>query len=1025
MHAASLWRRAELTRVLPADILGVCGTKYPAQLERCSRTTAPGRIWLDAGWAAGPMSNRSAGVAVVLGPRFRERDVHSTHAGPAGLAGRFLGVHIRNCRVDIGIVVAYFPPAPWKAAEQARYRTTCRTLTAAIDEFFDKLGAGATPLLLMDLNDGMGKEGTRATQAPVRTEVVSEGSATLERTPDGAGALCRAVLEKHGMVAANALATRPYGTFFPAQGSPTLIDYVCAPAALVAAAFGSRRLMQEGRLLQPIHTLARREHVPVEALLRYELWHQPREERPARWNQDELMRGVREQWRRHEFLDALDKETGHTRTHAGWTQALTQPTPDRAFELLNSCLERAGRGLYDLDHPRTPAQAGLAETREALLQRRLALRASLEHSNEEELLAVQDALKEVTALNKRAHRQAALERKKRIMEEMDEAWAKRRLAEVGRLGRLLGRPRIGPKRRSYTSLSGALPTPEEWSEAWAKAGHLGGMSATPVVWEDFADGIAEAHLPLPELTPEHVVRAHADLASIRRYMQHAPKRKASPTIPLELLWMALFPHKAAKPPPPGLGATANAGSARFERCLHEALAHVRRTQLAPLAWHRSRGVALVKKAGVPGPAGRRVVHLLDPIGKGFFAGMLQRKKAQRGDRRQHHWDHGFLPGRRREGAILVELLGAWKLRRLGVSSIASHKDMTNAFPSVLWATKHAATSELLLPHDCHLGRQRYVCATVELPSAPGEANALLKPGCGGLMGDPFEVANFLACSSYPVGAWQDWHVRCAPGGDAMLVPDLVGLLCGQEPGVGDHSLGCEHEAGRLEEEQEAAVGDRSLGCEHEAAPPSQGARARATPATPRGDRAGKLQQKSRQTAEQRASERQHPPAVGDHSLGCEHEAALPRDGARAGAEPARPGNPEEERRRHGALASATPTTPQRPRTASAYNTEEEESTATAGSGLGAGPGGRSAPGRAAPSPRLPRFVPAPRRGAGHPRRLPGSAPAPCRPAPTNRRKRGETTAPAPAPRQALTGNRARPATTTRRRRRAPRWGTTP
>ena len=80
------------------------------------------------------------------------------------------------------------------------------------------------------------------------------------------------------------------------------------------------------------------------------------------------------------------------------------------------------------------------------------------------------------------------------------------------------------------------------------------------------------------------------------------------------------------------------------------------------------------------------------------------------------------------------------------------------------------------------------------------------------------MANFLACSSYPVGTWQDWHVRCAPGGDTMLVPDLVGLLCGQEPGVGDQSLGCEHEAGRLEEEEEAAVGDHSLGREHEAAP---------------------------------------------------------------------------------------------------------------------------------------------------------------------------------------------------------------
>ena len=127
-------------------------------------------------------------------------------------------------------------------------------------------------------------------------------------------------------------------------------------------------------------------------------------------------------------------------------------------------------------------------------------------------------------------------------------------------------------------------------------------------------------------------------------------------------------------------------------------------------WHRSEGAAL-KKSSMPGPKGKRVVHILDPVGKGFFAGMVSR----RAPAPPTMMDHGFLANRRKEGAMVVQMSAAWRAANMGYSFILNNHDMTNAFASTKWELLHAANKEIVSEKDTSLGEQRYTWATVDLP----------------------------------------------------------------------------------------------------------------------------------------------------------------------------------------------------------------------------------------------------------------------------------------------------------------------
>ena len=90
--------------------------------------------------------------------------------------------------------------------------------------------------------------------------------------------------------------------------------------------------------------------------------------------------------------------------------------------------------------------------------------------------------------------------------------------------------------------------------------------------------------------------------------------------------------------------------------LQKGLIHIRQSGLTPLAWHRTKGVAH-QQFERHRAKGKRVVHTMDPIGKGFFAHSIENK----GPSPSSHMDHCFLPRRRKEPAMLVQMCGACRL----------------------------------------------------------------------------------------------------------------------------------------------------------------------------------------------------------------------------------------------------------------------------------------------------------------------------------------------------------------------------
>eukprot|EP00959_Pyramimonas_sp_CCMP1952_P265427 5550087-Pyramimonas_sp.AAC.1 len=167
---------------------------------------------------------------------------------------------------------------------------------------------------------------------------------------------------------------------------------------------------------------------------------------------------------------------------------------------------------------------------------------------------------------------------------------------------------------------------------------------------------------------------------------------------------------------------------------------------APSIWNCSRGFVIPKSA-LPGPRGKRIVHGLDPISKGFFEGLMRLgPKYVDSD-----CDHGFLRSRRREDAIVANMCTSWRLSAAGFSWCDSLKDLTNAFASSHWAKLDQVCHNLVRPRDIRLCRQRHRCSGCLLPSAEG--SLFLRPGCGSLQGDPYAVRSFVRVFRPPVDRW--------------------------------------------------------------------------------------------------------------------------------------------------------------------------------------------------------------------------------------------------------------------------------
>ena len=283
------------------------------------------------------------------------------------------------------------------------------------------------------------------------------------------------------------------------------------------------------------------------------------------------------------------------------------------------------------------------------------------------------------------------------------------------------------------------------------------MLAKRADWQAMTEEHLECANPLPPRMQEEDQLAKEDLRGIRRYLFKAAKRRAVPSesLPLELWNLVVAPLRGISEKGRGVGydpAVKHHQGKQHAYCacgwLQRGLEHIRRSGYTPLRWHRSSGAAL-KKNATPGPAGKRVVHVLDPLGKSFYSQLV----AKRAPAAPSPLDHGFLKHRRKEGALLIQMCAAWRLKEAGYNFVVNNHDLANAFGSSAWPSLEDACAQLLCEEDRHFGIQRIQWTSIGLPLGAGR-EVLIRPSCGAAMGDPFAVHSFSRAFAPPVRQWQ-------------------------------------------------------------------------------------------------------------------------------------------------------------------------------------------------------------------------------------------------------------------------------
>eukprot|EP00959_Pyramimonas_sp_CCMP1952_P221507 4630373-Pyramimonas_sp.AAC.1 len=87
------------------DIVCLNGTAEQQQGQEVAqwKRAVPKRWCVSHGWKRGPYSNRSAGCAIILGPRIPRRNIVGVWTAPQAAAGRGLAIRAKSNQFDLGI----------------------------------------------------------------------------------------------------------------------------------------------------------------------------------------------------------------------------------------------------------------------------------------------------------------------------------------------------------------------------------------------------------------------------------------------------------------------------------------------------------------------------------------------------------------------------------------------------------------------------------------------------------------------------------------------------------------------------------------------------------------------------------------------------------------------------------------------------------------------------------------------------------------------------------------------------------
>ena len=708
------------------------GTRLRAQPDGAvRRQTMSDHDYLHFGYGRGPYTNRSAGVSIGLRRRDLATRIHRVVPGPPAALGRAGLARVISGSVDLTVVALYFPP-PGPRGTQASWRRTVDVLMEWLSAQLDATPERSTPLIFADLNDSFAADDTSDGYQCV-------GPFVQDRM--GYASRClREVMHRHFLGCATTF--RRISPTFYGEKSATYIDHFVVPTGLLPRITKLLTMTKAARVLQLFPSQGTlRDHAPL--LLEADVGVPSLQNGTAAmaWNFDAIETALQTPGLRESFLTELN-------------DAMRVQSPAYLGYFESNCIDDGYRTLLDTLLPiakkhfgraRRAPGATLAEHR-ALVRQLLRHRARLRELSEPHAF-YDTQIRDYTNRIKWEVRRWSRSLRRTWTEGLHDAWRRRDLANVQYFCRRLSGTGLGPKRRNYSAVRCHHASADELATTLGLPGNQGGLSAVRVSLDDFLSKRAKLAPRGMQARDSAEVRGGRDLHKASWVLRRSCRRRSVPpwSLPGEIWLMLLKPSYYSKPRPSpfGLGAKPDPPEVKF---ITSGLGSLATCWRACGRFPTCAGFSIGWQTPKP-DGGTRFLHGLCPlfraVARGVYSSVPHGAPAV--------FDHGCIPHRRRENAILGVHVLSERLRTARVWHVSVFDDMKNAFGCCDHSRMDRGLMEYLPSVDADLLADRRTTHILHIDGVDSHVHLHLQSGA--LMGDPSAPDEFRVDFARPLGKW--------------------------------------------------------------------------------------------------------------------------------------------------------------------------------------------------------------------------------------------------------------------------------
>ena len=762
-----------------ASVLGLQGTRTRRQRLQ----TSDSEYWTErvnyydvVHWHAADeaFSNSSTGVTLAVDRRY----FHSIHRAAIlspgkSLQGRGGAVLYTKPHAAFLFVSLYFPTGSPSEKDH---------ITAALLEWFGQVLASLPPrthvYVMMDANATFGYEKQNRQLFFQRPRVVGPLSRDISNST---GQILAAFLAAHHLVLANTFIGQGSPTYWGWHGNSSRIDYVAISDFDLPTLSCSSVLTDLGFKLQLSRCSTLRDHSPVliQTNAPNAFRRQPINE--ARWDWNKLCMPRLYEQDIQKFLNTTQSWASDPEVDKQMQKLALAGDINSAWRFLQKGIRQHSATFQASTSHRKypPSEATIywqdQKEQARRLGRELLLVASLYDDP-----ALLDVLRGWHFVAHRQYSDKQLGKSKRIdqetarkhwNEELIRAKARGDARTAQRLIYKIAGTGISKHKQFSWQTPSTNPSLGDWIRLVRKNGPDGGCSAKIVCVQDALDDSCIARLEgvdtmmlnlscgggtgmlrcAPSSVPLSILkksykpdadfvssRANQDLKWFAEGLRQGRSGRAVPpwSIPKELWKLLMHGTRSCRPPP------------AVKRLVWLLFYSLRQAGEPPLLWNVSFGIPIPKGNHKPGVRGRRIIHLLDPVGKCWFSRLWQSRSPP-----THELSFGFEKHKRKEQAVLIQRLAQFRAVSRGLTWFFIKWDVANAFPSISHDSVDGTVRlQQFDKANEDIVRDRYRRSYTVLTARGGQV-ALYKNRSGVLQGDCGAPQKFSGTYNSTIGRW--------------------------------------------------------------------------------------------------------------------------------------------------------------------------------------------------------------------------------------------------------------------------------